>query len=231
MYIRAILTSSMLMVALTSAASSAYAQRASGMASCRTDLATFCQGVEAGGGKRIKCLSENQAKLSPDCAAVVQSRADQRVDRKADAKTESLPKPASPSTMPQPAASPGAQGKARMAACRADMASLCGNIQPGSGGRGKCLKENAAKVSPACAEAMSARAQAGAETKGAIKSACRDDSRRLCKDAVKGGGGRLACLQQNQSQLTQACAAVVSVLPQKKQASAPPAAPGVQSKP
>lgn len=40
-------------------------------AACQKDVATHCKNVEQGGGKRIRCLKENEAKLSPECKAVV----------------------------------------------------------------------------------------------------------------------------------------------------------------
>ena len=41
------------------------------LAACKTDLATFCQSAEAGGGGRAKCLKQNEASLSPDCRSAV----------------------------------------------------------------------------------------------------------------------------------------------------------------
>jgi hypothetical protein len=51
---------------------------ATNMRACRTDMATFCGSVEKGGGRRVKCLMENQAKLSPDCATAVSSAQTQK---------------------------------------------------------------------------------------------------------------------------------------------------------
>ena len=137
--------------ALLVLATSAEAQRAGGMASCRTDLATFCQNVEAGGGKKVRCLIENQAKLSPDCAATIQTRADARADKRADRKADAAV-PAQPG-----AAGAGAavgQPKKRMAACRADMKALCGDVQKGGGAKIACLRDNSAKLSPDCATVL-----------------------------------------------------------------------------
>ena len=131
-------------------ATSAEAQRAGGMAACRTDLATFCQSVEAGGGKKVRCLIENQAKLSPDCAATIQTRADaradKRVDRKADASNAAGAAPAG--------AAVGEPKKKRMGACRADMKALCGDVQKGGGAKIACLRDNTAKLSPDCATVL-----------------------------------------------------------------------------
>ena len=132
-------------------ATSAEAQRAGGMAACRTDLATFCQTVEAGGGKKVRCLIENQAKLSPDCAATIQTRADARADKRADRKAD-----AAASAQPGATAAGAAvdQPKKRMAACRADMKALCGDVQKGGGAKIACLRDNTAKLSPDCATVL-----------------------------------------------------------------------------
>jgi hypothetical protein len=34
-------------------------------------MATFCQNVEKGGGRRIACLREHEVKLAPQCQAVL----------------------------------------------------------------------------------------------------------------------------------------------------------------
>jgi hypothetical protein len=44
-------------------------------------------------------------------------------------------------------------------ACKADVATLCSGVQPGGHRVSSCLKQNEAKVSPACKDAM-AQAQA-----------------------------------------------------------------------
>ena len=140
--------------ALLVLATSAEAQRAGGMAACRTDLATFCQSVEAGGGKKVRCLIENQAKLSPDCAATIQTRADKRADRKADASNAAgAVVPAQPGAAPAGAAV-GEPKKKRMGACRADMKALCGDVQKGGGAKIACLRDNTAKLSPDCATVL-----------------------------------------------------------------------------
>jgi len=40
------------------------------------------------------------------------------------------------------------------AICKADITALCSNVQPGGGRVGTCLRENEAKVSPACKDAL-----------------------------------------------------------------------------
>lgn len=37
------------------------------LAACRPALEQLCANVEKGGGRKIKCLKENEAKLTPEC--------------------------------------------------------------------------------------------------------------------------------------------------------------------
>jgi hypothetical protein len=43
------------------------------MAVCRADSKALCADVKRGGGRKLACLKANEAKLSPDCAAVVKT--------------------------------------------------------------------------------------------------------------------------------------------------------------
>lgn len=43
------------------------------MAVCRADSKALCADVERGGGRKLACLKANEAKLTPDCAAVVKA--------------------------------------------------------------------------------------------------------------------------------------------------------------
>src|SRR5262249_59690460 len=38
---------------------------------CRGDVEKFCQGIPPGGGRLIRCLEENSAKLSAGCKKVI----------------------------------------------------------------------------------------------------------------------------------------------------------------
>ncbi|HRD78086.1 MAG TPA: hypothetical protein PK264_19460, partial [Hyphomicrobiaceae bacterium] len=60
------------------------------MAACQTDLATFCPGIEAGGGRKMKCLAENRAKLSPECGVTVDLRLARKAAKGAMEETENL---------------------------------------------------------------------------------------------------------------------------------------------
>ncbi len=199
-------------VALTSYfAADASAQRAGGggMAACRTDIATFCQGLEAGGGRRMQCLTENRAKLTPECGATVDARAAGR-SAQSNVGAPQTPPPTAPVTDQPPArdvtgATPAdARGGRRMAACRSDIATLCSQVAAGKGGRIACLRDNQAKLSPACSATLADLKSARQSQRGA----CRDDAQRLCADQK--GPMRRTCLQQNEAKLSPVCAAALA---------------------
>jgi TolB-like protein len=86
-------------------------------------------------------------------------------------------------------------------ACRSDVKSLCGNVEPGGGRIVACLNRNEAKLSPACREARE-RQRAVAQERNR---ACRPDVQRLCRDVQPGGGRILACLKQHTADLSDEC--------------------------
>jgi Cysteine rich repeat len=125
------------------------------------------------------------------------------------------------------------EGRAAMAACRADMQTLCSTVERGKGNKMRCLIENRAKSSPECQSAILAVEAARSEKKaektvrraeGSIRSdgkrggrmaACRADTKSLCTDVERGGGRKLACLKANEAKLSPDCAAVVKSLPSR----------------
>lgn len=106
-------------------------KRGGQMAACRADMKALCAGVERKGGGRMKCLVENKAKASAECQAVMATM-QQRMGK-------------------------GAAKEARKQvrqACQADVQSVCATAEKGRGGVMRCLRENEAKVSPTCAQAL-----------------------------------------------------------------------------
>jgi hypothetical protein len=191
--------------------------------SCAPDLAKFCPGIEAGGGKKMRCLMDNRAGLSADCAGAVSARQAQRAGGAVIAQAPSqLPgqapaaaPPAAappvtgqpPGTMAPPAAAPAAASlpkaspvRANMRACRTDTATFCGAVERGGGRKVKCLMDNQAKLSPDCASAISSVQS----QKQASKSACEADIATLCPAAR--GPARRQCLDANKPQLSAGCA-------------------------
>lgn len=186
------------------------------LTACAPDLSAYCSGIEAGNGKKVRCLTENQAKLSAPCAASVQSHT--AGTRMAQAAAPAAPKAATPSGA---AAVPNKSGHISMRTCRADVAALCGPGDHPRADRVKCLTENRAKISTGCATTLSL-----IETeKENARAACRDDAAKLCGDA-KGAAARQQCLETHKSEISPLCAArMVKRAAKAKNAAAPGATP------
>lgn len=105
------------------------------MAACREDIKSLCGTVARKGGARMKCLVENKAKASAACQATIASVETQMAEAKASRKE--------------------ARKQVRDL-CRIDAKALCSTVEKGKGGRMKCLRDNVAKLSPACAQAVAA---------------------------------------------------------------------------
>ncbi|BDG05626.1 cysteine rich repeat-containing protein [Anaeromyxobacter oryzae] len=89
--------------------------------------------------------------------------------------------------------------------CADDVKQFCAEVRPGGGRVHNCLRENAAKLSPACGARLAATEERIRSRLERFGVACRRDIGRLC-GAVKPGGGRLlACLFRNQDRLSSAC--------------------------
>lgn len=49
------------------------AQTAAEREACQADFEKFCEGVQPGGGRVIRCLAEHLKELTPECQKVVKS--------------------------------------------------------------------------------------------------------------------------------------------------------------
>jgi hypothetical protein len=152
------------------------------MSACRADMAAFCNGLGRGGGRKFACLKENQAKLSAPCQAAIQTVVDQRGQMGGGR-----------------GHGHGKGGKA-MAACRADIASVCAGVPKGKGGVGMCLRENAAKLSQPCQSMLSERKA----LRKAVQHACKGDKAVLC-GSVEKGKAMQQCLREKQAQASPGC--------------------------
>jgi Cysteine rich repeat len=186
------------------------------MAACGPDLAKLCPSVEAGGGKKMRCLADNRSSLSSGCSEAMNARLARRGAVLAQAQTPTvLPAPTAsgqpPGTIPPPAVVPSAAPPAatmpkpaplaaNMRACRTDMATFCGSVEKGGGRRIKCLMDNQAKLGPDCAAAITS-AQSLKQT---AKASCVGDIAKLCPTAR--GPARRQCLEANKAQLSPDCA-------------------------
>lgn len=104
----------------------------------------------------------------------------------------------------------------RLAACRADGASLCPDVKRGE--RRKCLSDNASKLSPDCSAALAALPARGEGRgrRGALRNACKADIASLCSSTTSEGGeeakgkrgrgrGIMRCLKANKEKLSPEC--------------------------
>ena len=85
------------------------------------------------------------------------------------------------------------------AACAPDIQQYCAGVQQGEGRIAGCLRQNAAKISPACKQAMVRTAELVKEVVGA----CEDDIHRYCSGAAP--GTTKECLRQNFRELSFGC--------------------------
>ena len=175
------------------------------LAACRSDVRALCGGIEGGKRKeRIACLKQNESKLSPDCSAAIQrvvekrargengERGGKRADREGRGAKDQR-----------------GGGQGRLAACRGDLASLCASAEAGNGGRVKCLRENASKLSPECGQAI----QNVRDGRKQLRQACATERETLCAKNEAGSGGFAGCLRQNAERLSEACSAALAAIP------------------
>lgn len=180
------------------------------LSACRTDLATFCQNVDAGGGRKIECLARNRDKLAPECAAVVDARKGGGVKSDAGVAPAPAPAPATDAAVP----AKGAAGPApRLGkACAGDLGTHCKDAAKGGGERIACLQKMLTQLTPGCASAVN---EVVARRK-ALREACATDRKTLC--AGQKGPESMACLRSNRERLSARCAELLSAAGPRKQA-------------
>lgn len=184
---------------------------------CAADLSTLCPSVEAGNGKKMRCLMEHQAQLSPNCDTAVKVRVQARGNRlggveMAQAQTAPAAGGAVPAATPAtpPSAAPvklGKSGRINKKACKAELATLCSTT---TSSRTKCLIANQSKLGPECAAAVAV----GLQAREVAKAACVMDAAKLCGTAR--GAQRLQCLEANKAQLSPSCLARIEKREAKK---------------
>lgn len=94
-------------------------------------------------------------------------------------------------------------GQAEEIPCTQEIQTYCADVQPGGGRILQCLKNNEAKLSPACTGRVNDLQAAVSGPLGA----CRDDWAALCYHprASTGRQEMIQCLQTNQAKLSSAC--------------------------
>lgn len=208
---------------------------------CGPDIDSHCASVERGPGWQLQCLRENAASLSTGCEQVLVAIASTAPAATAAAPPAPPPAPApaappapppatavAPSAPPPPAAARARPSREQIIAifqsCRRDMREYC------AGGRGpgpsiRCLRDNAANLSPGCQEALAAVASGAPGEAGAsafaierptrpvsprevfflIRTACGPDFRAYCAGGGFGAGRAIGCLRENAANLSPTC--------------------------
>ena len=158
------------------------AQKSAIRSACRSDFIAHCSSVTPGGVEAYQCLQKNMSSLSSGCQTAVRA-VEPAAEPKSEAaplksepaksepaKTEAAPT-AEPAAKPAAAAAPkaaapkqpsSAQVSAVKSACRSDYPRVCASVPPGGAPALECLEKNKAKVSAACAKAVSAASGGGA---------------------------------------------------------------------
>jgi hypothetical protein len=149
------------------------AQRDAIKSQCRSDYMAHCSSVPPGGAESLQCLQKNMSSLSAGCAGAVKAveapAAPKADSTPAAAKTEPAPaatttaKPATETAAPKAAAAgtsakqpSSAEISAIRSACRSDYPKVCAGVRTGGAPALQCLEKNKAKLSTACAQAVSA---------------------------------------------------------------------------
>lgn len=89
--------------------------------------------------------------------------------------------------------------------CAVDVKQFCADLPPQSGRVQSCLRQNEARLSPAC---KAKRASVASRFRAIFQEfavACQGDARRLCSEVKPGKGQVLACLLRQQDDLSSAC--------------------------
>ncbi|MDO9183330.1 MAG: cysteine rich repeat-containing protein [Bacteriovorax sp.] len=93
--------------------------------------------------------------------------------------------------------------------CKEDITKYCAGVEKGEGRIVKCLKEHEKEISSSCSEKMAAgKTKMRAKAKD-IYTNCKDDLKSLCKEATKGKGGKMKCLETKKEQLSEKCKATL----------------------
>jgi hypothetical protein len=152
------------------------AQKSAIRSACRSDFMAHCSSVTPGGVEAYQCLQKNMSSLSSGCQTAVRAvepaaapKTEAAPAKSEPAKTEAAPA-AEPAAKPAASAAPkaaaakqpsSAQVSAVKSACRADYPKVCASVPPGGAPALECLEKNKAKVSAACAKAVTAATGGG----------------------------------------------------------------------
>ncbi|HUM11835.1 MAG TPA: cysteine rich repeat-containing protein [Myxococcaceae bacterium] len=97
--------------------------------------------------------------------------------------------------------------------CEADVKKLCKGIKPGGGAILICLEQKTDKVSAACKESLTEKAQA-------VEGACKPDIDKFCATVKEGEGRILQCLAKHEAEMSADCKAFWGAAKSKAKAAA-----------
>jgi hypothetical protein len=131
------------------------AQTAAVRSACRSDFIANCSSVQPGGPAALKCLMQNEARLSARCRQAVAAIGGSAAPAGAPADAAAAPE-AAPAVAPlvlRPMMPREALFVMR-AGCGMDARALCAGVPPGGGRLMDCLASQPAALSPACTRAL-----------------------------------------------------------------------------
>jgi len=178
---------------------------------CKADFDTLCKGVEPGEGRLIKCLKENEAKLSETCKSVMAKEKEKMMKnnpcaadeekfcKESKGKDRRACMMAHEKDFSEACKANIAKRKETMMKnhpCAADMEKFCKDAPSDQGGKIKCLVSHEAEVSAGCKAKM-----AEEKAKMMEKNPCRADIEKFCKDTEPGEGRIMKCLKEHAAEL------------------------------
>jgi hypothetical protein len=95
-----------------------------------------------------------------------------------------------------------AQTRVVVRACVADVKNVCGNVQPGGGRMGACIKSHFGELSANCQTVVAKAAP--------VAKACKSDTTQLCGGTKPGRLRIAACMKANFSKVSEPCKNAVS---------------------
>jgi phage host-nuclease inhibitor protein Gam len=93
--------------------------------------------------------------------------------------------------------------KSDKGACKADIEKFCKDIKPGEGRLQACIKSNEDRLTQQCKDHMVREQE---KTKEFIR-ACKDESKKFCKEIKPGQGRIVSCLKSHEAELSDTCKA------------------------
>jgi hypothetical protein len=202
---------------------------------CGPDIDNHCASSERGPGWQLECLRKNAASLSTGCEQVLVAVASTApAAAAAPPAPAATPAPAPTAAPPSPTAPAAARARptreqiiAIFQSCRRDTREYCARDGRGPEPSIRCLRDNAANLSPGCQEALAAVASGAPGEAGAgaaaiaverparpvsprevfflIRTACAPDFRAYCAGGGFGPGRAIGCLRENAANLSPTC--------------------------